>query len=56
MPTHLDHQTPEQHRARSGALKTQARAKFTMAETAPVAPPVVEETAIVARETIPGGW
>jgi urea carboxylase-associated protein 2 len=56
MTTHLDQQTPEQHRARYEALKAQARAKRTAAETAPAEPPAIDPSAVVTEETIAGGW
>jgi urea carboxylase-associated protein 2 len=56
MATHLDQQTPEQHRARYEALKAQARAKRVAAETAPAPPPVIDAAAILRQETIAGGW
>jgi urea carboxylase-associated protein 2 len=56
MATHLDQQTPEQHRARYEALKAQARAGRAAAESAPAAPPAIDPAAIRAQETIPGGW
>jgi urea carboxylase-associated protein 2 len=56
MATHLDQQTPEEHRARYEALKAQARAKRAAAETGSATPPAIEPAAIVTRETIAGGW
>jgi urea carboxylase-associated protein 2 len=56
MATHLDQQTPEQHRARYEALKAQARAKRAATGTPPAAPPAIEAAAIVRVETIAGGW
>jgi urea carboxylase-associated protein 2 len=56
MATHLDQQTPEQHRARYEALKAQARAKRVAAETAPAPPPAIDAAAILRQETIAGGW
>jgi urea carboxylase-associated protein 2 len=53
MATHLDQQTPEQHRARYEALKAQARAK---PETASAASPVIDPATILTQETIAGGW
>jgi urea carboxylase-associated protein 2 len=56
MAIDLDHQTPEQHRARYDALKAQASARQAAAETVPAAPPVIAPGQIQARETIAGGW
>ena len=56
MTTHLDQQTPEQHRARYEALKAQASERRAAAETAPTAPPAITAAAIRAQETIAGGW
>jgi urea carboxylase-associated protein 2 len=56
MATHLDEQTPEQHRARYEALKAQAGARHAAARTVPGPPPAIEPGAILARETIAGGW
>lgn len=59
MTTHLDEQTPEQHRRRYEALKAQAHAKETArprAAAVSTAPPVIAEEAVRERETIAGGW
>lgn len=56
MTTHLDQQTPDQHRARYEALKAQARAKRNATETAPAPPPAMDPTAILTQEAIAGGW
>jgi urea carboxylase-associated protein 2 len=56
MAIDLDHQTPEQHRARYDALKTQASARQAAAETVPAAPPVIASAQIETKETIAGGW
>jgi urea carboxylase-associated protein 2 len=57
MATQLDEQTPDQHRARYEALKAQARSKRAeAADTAPEPPPAIDPAAILAQETIAGGW
>jgi urea carboxylase-associated protein 2 len=56
MTTHLDEQTPDQHRARYEALKAQAHARRTAAETAAAPPPAIDPGAILTQETIAGGW
>ncbi len=56
MTSHLDQQTPDQHRARYEALKAQARAKRAAGEIAPAPAPAIETDAILMQETIAGGW
>jgi urea carboxylase-associated protein 2 len=56
MATHLDEQTPEQHRARYEALKAQASARRTATGIASAEPPAIEAAAIRRQETIAGGW
>jgi urea carboxylase-associated protein 2 len=59
MTSHLDEQTPAQHRARYEALKAQARAKAAArpdAEAGGAAPPAIPAAAERLRETIAGGW
>jgi urea carboxylase-associated protein 2 len=59
MTTDLDEQTPEQHRARYEALKAQARAKEAarpLADAGGRAPPTIASDAVLAHETIAGGW
>jgi uncharacterized protein len=53
--THLDAQTPEQHRARYEALKAQARLRASSAP-ATAAPSVIDPANVTERETIDGGW
>ena len=53
MATHLDQQTPEQHRARYEALKAQARTKAVPTEAPP---PAIDPASVIASETIAGGW
>ncbi len=52
--TQLDSQTPEQHRQRYVALRSQARARATELPALP--PPALEAAAIEHLAAIPGGW
>ena len=50
----LDQQTPEQHRARYDALRSEAQVRST--RTHPLAVPTIPGAAVLRHETIPGGW
>ncbi len=50
----LDRQTPEQHRQRYLALRSQARARATELPVLP--PPALAAADVVRREEVPGGW
>ncbi len=55
--TSLDSSTPEQHRARYLALKSQADARTIARPKAGATPPrPIDEAAVIHRETIPDGW
>jgi urea carboxylase-associated protein 2 len=55
MTTHLDEQTPAQHRARYEALRAQARSRAASRPAAST-PPLIDPASVITRETIAGGW